>query len=140
MLTVRLSGSGNPNADAAPYPSANPQVCNVATAAMSAPPALAIAAEDDPMMLEQMSATVITATSGQIGRTFFTASGNHFLSARPPRMGSSTTWRVLANNPPAGTGTKVPANVFVITGVKAHARKVEAVVSTTESATLALPR
>ena len=71
---------------------------------------------------------------GQNGVALFTASGNHRFSANPPSMGSSTTCRVLANNPDAGTGTSVPASVFVIRGVSAHARNVDAVVKTTESA------
>ena len=91
MDTVRLSGSGKPSADAAPYPSANPHACSVATAAMSAPPAEAMAAEEEPMTLEHTSATVATAKGGQNGVTFFTASGNHRFSANPPSMGSSTT-------------------------------------------------
>jgi hypothetical protein len=52
-----------------------------------------------------MSATVMTATRGQAGKTFFTAAGKYFFKIRPPRMGSNTTCRVLTNNPPAGTGT-----------------------------------
>ena len=86
-----MAGRMKPSADAAPYPSANPHACSVATAAMSAPPAEAMAAEEEPMTLEHTSATVATAKGGQNGVTFFTASGNHRFSANPPSMGSSTT-------------------------------------------------
>ena len=54
--------------------------------------------------------------------------------------GASTTDAVLLAKPTASTGTMVPARVLVMSGVMKAARNVDAVVSTTESATLALPR
>ena len=97
---------------ATPYPSANPHACSVATAAMSAPPAEAMAAEEEPMTLEHERRWRRRGWAKR--RNLFTASGNHRFGANPPSMGSSTTCRVLANNPDAGTGTSVPASVFVI--------------------------
>mmetsp|Transcript_1333 Transcript_1333/g.1953 ORF Transcript_1333/g.1953 Transcript_1333/m.1953 type:complete len:223 (-) Transcript_1333:673-1341(-) len=140
MDTVRRSASSKPNAALAPYPSAKPAECSVATASSRLGPAAAMALLDCPMMEAQMSATVMTATRGHAGRTLATWSGQYLLSTRPPRMGNSTTCRVLTNSPPAGTGTRVPASCLVSTGVKTQARKVLTVVSTTLSATFALPR
>ena len=121
-------------------PERDPAQCRHATARRSVHPAEAIAAADCPMMLLQMSATVNTATNGQNGATAATAAGNSRLSVSPPSMGRSTTCSVLAMSPAASTGTSVPARVLVMNGVMNAAKNVDAVVSTTDKATLALPR
>ena len=140
MDTVRRSFSAKPSVFEKKYPSVNPSVCNVATAASNAGPAATIADALLPMMLAQMSATVATATSGQNGATTRTSLGAKRFASRPMITGASTTDAVLLAKPTASTGTMVPARVLVMSGVMKAARNVDAVVSTTESATLALPR
>ena len=61
------------------------------------------------------------------------------MSVSPPSMGRSTTCSVLAMSPAAST-TQRARGVLVMNGVMNAAKNVDAVVSTTDKATLALPR
>mmetsp|Transcript_11733 Transcript_11733/g.38601 ORF Transcript_11733/g.38601 Transcript_11733/m.38601 type:complete len:220 (+) Transcript_11733:335-994(+) len=93
----------------------------------------------EPMMEEQMSATVKTAMSGHTGATAETARGKSCFSKSPIPIGATTTCSVELTMAAVSTRTSEPASMDVSAGVASVARKVEHVVSTTDNATSALP-
>ena len=119
------------------YPSRNPALCSVATAAISDTPAPRIAIWFCPMMEAQMRATHATARRGQKGATALTARGASLCSASPAAMGASTTCSVLISMAAASTSTIAPTSWEVSVGVSTTAATVEMVVSATDSATFA---